>query len=418
MTAKPEEASRGYFRLLNQLRGVAALLVVWAHLVGQWLPARGLAWGPAAQVERFVSGPLNITQDFGFLGVAIFFLISGFVVTRSATRETTRTFLVRRILRIYPPLVVAIVVSLGAAVVTRETGRNGGVDPSVLETLSPAVLLKSVTMLGYYTVPQVVVVGVAWTLAIEVIFYALITVSGPILRARRLPDGAATLAMIAVIAVVVAFNRSLGDGFFLLSVSCSYVPLLLLGHVLYLVTQRSLHPLAGVGLVGLLWILFVWAVERTQPVFLTAGDSYGSSITVAVLLVVAAVLLEPHARPSRALDAVAARSYSLYLVHGPIGLLVLDGLWTAGVAYRWALLVALVAIAVGVELTYRGVERPSIRLARRLTRGRAPAVPAQVVGAENEAMPRDDDGSPTAQPEAVADGGPAPVLPAAAAPPA
>lgn len=389
MAVAARDARPGYFHLLNQLRGLAALLVVWAHLVGHWLPARGLVWGPSDQVERFVVQPLNIIQHFGFLGVGIFFLISGFVVTRAATVETNRVFIVRRLLRIYPPLIGAVGLSLAAVAVARPNGWDAGVDPAVLDSLSPANLLLTMTLVGYATVPQVIIVGVAWTLVIEMLFYILLAAFGPVLRSVRLPDWVATVAMTGVVVAVLALGRSLGAEFFLLSVSFSYVPLLLLGHVLFLVTQRSMHPALGAGLGAALWMTFIWGVERIQPTFLAPENSYGSSLTIAVLLVVVAVLAEPHARPNRVIDAIAARSYSIYLVHGPVGLLVLDAVWQAGVAYRWALVAALAAAAIGVELMYRGLERPSIQLARRLTRRRQVAVAVD----ESASEPPEADGS-------------------------
>lgn len=388
MVAGSADPRPGYFRLLNQLRGLAALLVVWAHLVGHWLAMRGLPWAPTDQLERFVMKPLNIIQHFGFLGVGIFFLISGFVVTRAATIESTRTFVVRRLLRIYPPLIGAVGLSLAAVAIATPHGWDAGIDPAVLDSVSFGNVVRAMTLVGYATVPQVVVVDVAWTLIIEMIFYILLACFGPVLRSARLPDWTATAAMTAIVIVVLALGRSLGDEFFLLSVSFSYVPLLLLGHVLYLVTQRSMNRIVGGGLAAALWMTFVWGVERIQPTFLAPENSYGSSLTIAVTLVVVAVLAERHARPNRFMDAVAARSYSLYLVHGPVGLLVLDAVWQAGVAYRWALLAALAATAAGVELMYQGLERPSIRIARRLTRAvRAGAAPPPEPASEPVAQP-------------------------------
>jgi peptidoglycan/LPS O-acetylase OafA/YrhL len=91
---------------VNQLRGIAALLVVWDHMVGQWLSQQRLHWAPNDLVVRFVMVPLNIIQDGGFLGVALFFLISGFVVTRATAQESPVKFAVRRLLRVCPPLII------------------------------------------------------------------------------------------------------------------------------------------------------------------------------------------------------------------------------------------------------------------------------------------------------------------------
>nr|WP_195969228.1 acyltransferase [Cellulomonas hominis] len=364
MLAEPPTRG-GYFSLVNQLRGAAALLVVWDHLVGQWLAQRGLQWAPSDLVERFVLGPLNLIQHAGFLGVALFFLISGFVVTRAAAREDGRTFVLRRLTRVYPPLVAAVLLAVAVAWAQAELGMGS----EAWDALTPAAVLKAMTLVTYVSVPQVVVVGVAWTLVIELVFYAMLWAVGPLLKSAR-PDWLATVVILAVVVAVGLLGRSLGDGFFLLSVSVSYVPVLVVGHVVYLVSQRRTPVWVG-GLLALAaWLVFVWGVERTQPTFLTPESSYGSSLSVALLLFVLAVLCEGRIRPARWVDVVAARSYTLYLVHGIVGLFVLDVVTREGVAYRWALLAALIATAAVTEGFYRAVERPSISLGRRLTRSR------------------------------------------------
>jgi peptidoglycan/LPS O-acetylase OafA/YrhL len=232
-------------------------------------------------------------------------------------------------------------------------------------------LVKAATLATYVSVPQVIVLGVAWTLVIEIVFYALLLAASPLLKSR-LPDWVATAAILGVVVLFGLLARSFGPGFFLLSVSVSYVPLLLLGHVVYLVHQRGLDWRLGVGLGGAAWVVFVWGIERTQPLFLTPEQSYGSSVSVALLLVLGALVLEGKVRMWRPMDIVAKRSYSLYLVHGPIGLSVLAVLWAEGVAYRWALVAALAAVAIGTEVLYRTLERPSITWARALTTSKVP----------------------------------------------
>lgn len=371
-TDRVPAAGSGYFSLVNQLRAIAALLVLWDHLVGQWLAQRGLTWGPETAVDRFVIGPLNLIQHAGFLGVALFFLISGFVVTRAGWLEPGWSFVVRRVLRIYPPLIAAV----GLAILVAYALHRAGLGSDAWNQLSLDAIIKAMTLATYVTTPQIVVVGVAWSLIIEIIFYALVLAVAPILKSSA-PDLLAPVAILTVVVVVGLLERSFGPGFFLFAVSVSYVPILVLGQIVFLVTQRGMSVPVGFAAAVLAWCVLVWGLERTQPVFLTAEGSYGSSLSVALAVFVAAVVAEDRIRPARWLDVVAARSYSIYLTHGIVGLFVLDLLWSRGTAYRWALVVALLGVAVATELMYRGVERPSIALARRLTRTRAPRPAAE-----------------------------------------
>jgi peptidoglycan/LPS O-acetylase OafA/YrhL len=79
---------------LDGLRGVAILLVVWVHATVS----------PSADVPSLL---LEFGQSAGWLGVDLFFVLSGFLLTRILLRargqpRVIRNFYARRILRIWP----------------------------------------------------------------------------------------------------------------------------------------------------------------------------------------------------------------------------------------------------------------------------------------------------------------------------
>jgi peptidoglycan/LPS O-acetylase OafA/YrhL len=88
---------------LDGLRGIAALWVVFYHLWGA-IERREIDWVPSL-VSEFLRA--------GWLGVDIFFMLSGFVITHSvANIRVTLTFIpkfiLRRSVRIDPPYWAAI----------------------------------------------------------------------------------------------------------------------------------------------------------------------------------------------------------------------------------------------------------------------------------------------------------------------
>ena len=92
---------------IQYLRGLAPVLVLWAHLSGFWLYAHGRGWKVETDWFVYVSRPLNLYENGGHLGVVLFFLVSGWIITYTSRRETLRTFGIKRAFRLLPALWLA-----------------------------------------------------------------------------------------------------------------------------------------------------------------------------------------------------------------------------------------------------------------------------------------------------------------------
>lgn len=158
--AAPARAGRRLYAI-DGIRLVAALMVAVHHYAGTARVDRpgNVIWGRSASelmptVFRFAS--------YGWIGVEIFFVISGFVICMSCWGRTPKDFFVSRVIRLYPAYWVAIILTTGflAAV------------PGVWERLRLREVLINFTMLQSGSgVPNVD--GVYWTLWSELRFYLL-----------------------------------------------------------------------------------------------------------------------------------------------------------------------------------------------------------------------------------------------------
>lgn len=158
------------FPLIDILRAVAALLVLAYHVIqlGQW---RGFAqlW-----VERILS--------HGWVGVDLFLVISGFVITLSAARDFERNpqcyrwcFMRRRLRRLVPLYLLTCTAYL---FLVRPDILINTFPVLVIQVLSHALFLQNLHPLTHG-----VINGVSWSLALEMQFYvALILSIGWLLR--------------------------------------------------------------------------------------------------------------------------------------------------------------------------------------------------------------------------------------------
>lgn len=348
------------------MRAIAALLVVYDHLVGIWLQRNRVEFAPAAFMDRWLFEPLHVVAHGGSLAVAIFFLVSGFVIVYVAQRESRRDFSIRRLLRIYPPLwmsMALLLIAYGIALSASEApGLRGYAIERVLAEPNPVPYILAAMSLGNYLIDTPAVNGVAWTLIIEVLFYCCVLLLLPLLKSRPRTALAVAFAGLALLQAV-AYSHSV---VFLLAVNGVYVSYLFLGSVIYFRwAGRIGNRFFALGTIAFA-SLFLHGVREfiVQPP-LTFTD-YGVSYLLAWLCFVILLLLDDRIRMGRVSKFFSRISYSLYLNHGGLGLLALTLL------YPWlgypASLVLTFALVVAVSAaSYRWIEAPSQRLARRLT---------------------------------------------------
>lgn len=110
--------SKPHYELLDGLRGVAALLVIWYHV---W---EGFA---------FVGGGLIETINHGYLAVDFFFMLSGFVISYAYDdrwgKMGMKEFFTRRLIRLHPMLIFATVIGVTTFLIQGSTKWDGTQTP-------------------------------------------------------------------------------------------------------------------------------------------------------------------------------------------------------------------------------------------------------------------------------------------------
>jgi peptidoglycan/LPS O-acetylase OafA/YrhL len=342
---EPQDDSRGRIKGLDALRGLAALTVVaWHYLavlkpIPAWLyPLRGLWAGP--------------------LAVEVFFVLSGLVLALPLWhwRIDYGSFVIRRILRIYPLYWVAV----GFATVVVAALGLPGVGTFVPGHVSTALLAAHVALIGRFNVDSLN--PPIWSLVHEIRVSLLIPVLVILLRRRA-------LIMLTVVYVVCAagawaITRRF-PAFDSYAETLRVVPVFAVGALLGLHRRRladgwrRLPAWARVALPLLAFAVYTAESFRSPGLLATPP--------IAVFIVAAMspgryqeVLL------SRPLQLLGGLSYGIYLLHLPVLYLVSRA--QLPFVLLWA--VSLVLTLVLAALLHSVVELPFIRLGRFLTRPR------------------------------------------------
>jgi len=338
----------GYQPALDGLRAVAVVMVLAFHLA---LPG----------------------ADGGYLGVSVFFTLSGFLITRLLLDEFDRTgtiglrrFYRRRIRRLLPAsfLVVALVVVLAAFDAFSASSRiRGGTVAALTSTFNWYELLGGRDYADLFRAPSPL--AHFWSLAIEEQFYWLwplvLLAILPRVAARRRFAVIGTMALAASIsAPVTAAAWSSAAAYFTTWTRSAEI---LVGAALATWTARSTMP-AWVGRLAWPSLAAVLVVGAITPA--GRGWAYGGGLPLFALLSVV-LIAALQAPPERSLGATALLSmrpvvwvgtvsYGIYLFHWPVIVWLTEDRTGLG---RWWLVALQVAVTmVATVASFVLLERP------------------------------------------------------------
>lgn len=344
MSVQPTPTRRGD---IEGMRAIAVALVVVYHTGATWLGG-------------------------GFVGVDVFFVISGYLITKLLIDEadhfgsiSLRNFWARRMRRLLPMSLVVVIATVAFGVFMLEPGRL-----RELTTVALGAIGFSTNFVLYYTSSEYLL-GVTppsplqhyWSLAVEEQFYLL----WPLVVVAVMKIGRKQWKNALLVVVAVAFLASLVTSIIMTPVNPGggyYLPQarfweILMGAGLALAGTRVERIDSRVRAVGG-WLGLILIIGAAL-IFDNSTTFPGSAALVPVLG--AALVLSaggtrggPHTVLSVGpLQRVGAWSYSLYLWHWPIFVLVEAEFGTPTVI-GW---IALVAFSVGLSaLTYARIENP------------------------------------------------------------
>ncbi|MGH3516422.1 MAG: acyltransferase family protein [Haloechinothrix sp.] len=345
---------------VDMARAVAALVVFYVHVDVLFLRQHYGSTGFTNAVESVFAEPFGFGElGPGQVAVCVFFLVSGFVVTPIALRMGSRRFAVNRFFRVYPLLVA--VVLLSAVVLWLGLEPLTSVPPP---ELTAGALVSNVTLVNFVLHPPTAFVGVAWTLAVEVIFYLVLIAVLPLLR-RWIWLAIAVELELVLFAVLLQGHFGEGFGSFVAQVAYLLIPIM--GQVIWASWDRKIPFWLAGGYLGLAWVLLKWAADQQLDVFWALEPA---AVAIALLLFLVGLGMEGRMKHRSWWTVASERSYSLYLMHGLVALPIMHGL-NGVLPLPFTLLLGIGGTLAAVQLTYLAVERPSHNLGRRLSRRRA-----------------------------------------------
>lgn len=317
---------------VEMMRGIAAFMVAYFHI------ARGNARFLDHDSFFFTVG------KWGWAGVEIFFVISGFIITYAMfhgnyTLGRVHKFLAKRLVRLEPPYIVSIVVVLVLMYVSTLSPyyRGKPFNPDWGNVLGHLGYVNAFTGANWLQ-------DVYWTLAVEFEFYIGLALLFPLLTFKKKAVSWLTLAGIAAMSFIPAGDAHVFE----------YLSFFLMGIILSLYMVGYFQRKEFVLFIVLSVLLCVYA----QSLILCS---------LGVVTVLAILFIKSVPGPLKWMGKI---SYSLYLLHIPIGGRIINITEAKIQNQDIRIVVVFVALAVCLVCShffYKWVEKPFQRISKKIS---------------------------------------------------
>jgi peptidoglycan/LPS O-acetylase OafA/YrhL len=301
---------------IDVLRFAAAIIVMAYHLSYKAWSMNGYYLHEQLGVADIL-WPWSDDTWFGWIGVQIFFVISGFVIAFSSASATPSKFLLGRVLRLVPVMWISATICLAVALYWDNFSSQA------------AFFLYFKSLLFWPFGPWIA--GQIWTLPIEIMFYGLVFLLLTVGRFDRIDWLCMGLAVASLVYWLTVWSGIYVDTtgrltqLFLLQHGCYFA----LGGALWLMKERGATPM-NLAIVSMS-LAPTWIQIETSLIWEKPGFRFEqwpivpyTVWAVSMLLMAASIywndLLSRWLSPARGVISAAGRmTYPLYLVHFHIG---------------------------------------------------------------------------------------------------
>lgn len=368
----------GSIDFITLLRGLAAVFVVIFHLWLTYCYGDISAVFPYLKVSRPIEGlrmvdlrPIFDRAHFtlGSVGVATFFLITGFLANHGIDRATPAKYLWKRALRIYPTYIACFSITFfNIWLYTRMTGQAFPYGFS--DWLAQVSLFREV-----FWIPSID--GASWTLEAQIKFYLLIALLATLRRNRSAKGIVLTSMVIAGTSMLFSINmpRIMGAGNVFLTrlgsnwlLACFCLSYMLLGIPFYQHHTGRWNAGKAFAATAIIYAMFVACALAFSENAVSNIVNYTYGLALFAVCYILSRSTGGGVFRFRPLLFISKISYPLYAVHGLNGYILMTWLYNRGVKLYLCLAAAIIASLAVACIVHRFVEEPIGRLIRRGSR--------------------------------------------------
>ncbi|UTJ49373.1 acyltransferase [Atlantibacter subterranea] len=280
---------------LDYLRVLAFITVIIGHKYGVMLSQ--LRYDETLHITlRQASEIIYSLCVSGALGVIVFFMISGFIITHVLRNEGATEFFIKRIFRIYPLYIFALLCETGYLFYYKNEAPD-------FKTL----ILQSLLIGDFLNIPTSLK-NVEWTLRVEMLFYLFMG----ILKILNLTRYGNLLAIILLLVTTLLWksNPFPGSPSDHIGYVSAFSPFLFIGVIFYLIYSKMVNK--TLGLLSIVFMFYVHLDCVSQYILKLNNLSYG---IYGVAIFTLSYLLKQKFPYNKQIIVLSEITYPIYLFH-------------------------------------------------------------------------------------------------------
>ena len=365
---------------LDFIRAIGAVLVLLSHLWTFWYRGGAGIQFPYLAIEKNIAGmglvnifPVTrrILFDMGKTGVALFFLMTGFLCNKSLDRQSPGKFLANKALRIYPVYIVGF--SATFLCIYWYIAAQGGSFPYRFSNW----LIQISLLREWFWMPNID--GLSWTIEAQLKFYLMIALMALFKKQKSAKCISITSGILTCAALLLSANMGkmydagltfwwrFSSGSLLAIVCLTYM---FLGTAFYQHYEGRWSSGKLTVVLALLFACFALSVMAYSPDAAEIILNY----TYALGIFTAAYILSVDGHTTvfqcHVIRFLAEISYPMYVMHGLIGFMIMTALYEMGWNAYACFFTAIVTVIILSCLLHIVVEVPCGKYANRLLFGR------------------------------------------------
>jgi peptidoglycan/LPS O-acetylase OafA/YrhL len=328
---------------IDLLRFLAVMAVIFFHYGFR---------GYTADAMSIMPYPLAPIAKYGYFGVHLFFIISGFAILMTASSGNLRRFIVSRFVRLYPAFWACCTITF---LVTLAIGA-----PRYSASVSQYLL--NMTMLsGFFNVDSID--GVYWSLFVELRFYALV---GLVLATGRIKQVEILLAIWLITCLTLDVLQISKMRYLLIVDFAAYF---IAGATFFLIWSQGLSRARIAMVAGAFGLALYESIAEVSKFEQDYKTDLNSSIVVGIIttffIVMSLISLRRTSDFGRRQWLLAgAITYPLYLLHQYIGFMIFNLAYPAVNSHLlfWGMMIVMIGAAVAVNVLVEQRLSPPLRI--------------------------------------------------------